>query len=86
MTYQRMRNRSNLMHRKPAGSQDPYWRDEGDLVGVSCNPQLLIGDLNRMEEDYVDPEGQLAAEVAAATGLNLEQVIQVMRYVLFVQQ
>lgn len=81
-----MRRRSGLMWRKPPADPDPYWRDHDDLRGVICNPALVVGDLNRMERDYVDPEGRLPRETAEALGLDVDTVVRVMRHVLFEQQ
>src|SRR5947209_3654850 len=119
MSYQRMRNRNNLMYRKPDDDRDPYWRIgnvppwEGEVVGIDRLPEgkrpslhavenhgLLIGDLNRMERDYlggpnagagigsrdVNATGEsLSHEVAAATGVDIETVKRVLRYV-FLEQ
>jgi len=94
MTYSRMRDRNGLTHRPPF-DEDPYLRSEEQRtrLGVYSNVSLpLLGDLNRMERGYLAPEvpgagvGERfetnpAAEVAAATGLDVETVQTVLRHV-----
>lgn len=95
MTYQRVRNRNGLMHRKPVGDSDPYWRGETSFLPPS--PGALIGDLNRMERDYCEPEfperpfasrergSDPAHEVSRLSGVSVEDVRKVMRCVFFEQ-
>ena len=98
MTYQRMRNRNGLMHRKPDDDPDPYWRTGlPPLAATAPSGYNLIGDMNRMEQDYLEPvypEPPLARrpggsspaeECAAATGVDAETVRKVLRYV-FLEQ
>lgn len=92
MTYQRMRQRNNLMFRKPADDPDPYFRND---PRISPEVGALIGDLNRMERDYLTPAyperpwaGRAArsdptAQVADATGVDEETVRKVLRHVFF---
>lgn len=82
MSYQRMRNRNGLMYRKPDGDPDPYWR--GDVRPPGANG-MLVGDLNRMERDYLAEDGGLSGQVAEVTGADLETVRKVLRYV-FLEQ
>ena len=98
MTYQRMRERNNLLFRKPEGDRDPYWRDEaapppGAFPHSAPSWWLLVGDMNRMERDYLEPVypppsfarllpgSDPAAECAEATGVDVEVVRTVLRYV-----
>lgn len=95
MTYQRMRSRNNLMFRKPHDDPDPYFRN--DPTFPSVNVAALIGDLNRMERDYLKPiypeppwagragRSDPTAQVADATGVDDETVRKVLRYV-FLEQ
>jgi hypothetical protein len=88
MTYQRMRTRNNLMFRKPDDDPDPYFRDD-----IMNNNSLLIGDLNRMERDYLNPvypeppwagragRSDPSTQVADATGVDVETVRKVLRCV-----
>ena len=83
MTYGRMRNRNDLL---PRDHENPYVKPNRPIGTV-------IGDLNRMERDYLDPvypEAPYAlrgdhtdptAECAAATGVDEETVRKVLRYV-----
>jgi hypothetical protein len=84
MTYQRVRLRNNAIDRTTSYV--------GDYKSV-----LINGDLNRMEKDYLDPEypqppfairpeGSSPAEMcAAATGVDIDTVRKVLRYV-FLEQ
>ena len=90
MSYQRMRSRNGLMHRKPDDDPDPYWRGElaRELTGAKPSAWTLVGDLNRMERDYLkedDPAGGLSGQVARATGVRDDHVRRVLRYVFFEQ-
>jgi hypothetical protein len=93
MTYQRMRGRNNLMYRKPDDDPDPYWRgDAADAPPLGPDGYLrhgsLIGDMNRMERDYLnndDPFGGLSGAVARATGVRDDHVLRVLRYI-FLEQ
>lgn len=94
MPYQRMRNRNQLMFRTkwlyPTHQEAKDHFQDGRWSG-------LVGDLNRMEEDYLDPqypEPPLASrapgsdpstECAQATGIDVETVRKVLRYV-FLEQ
>jgi hypothetical protein len=97
MSYQRMRTRNALMYRKPADDPDPYWR-QGNLPShPNAANWGLVGDLNRMERDYLnpvypeppwatrEPGSDPLAEVATATGVDVETVRRVLRYV-FMEQ
>jgi hypothetical protein len=80
------------MYRKPDDDPDPYFRD-----GTMTNNSLLIGDLNRMERDYLNPVypepprairengSDPSSQVAAATGVDVEIVRKVLRY-MFLEQ
>lgn len=84
MTYQRVRNRNSAADRTTSYV--------GDYPAV-----LLNGDLNRMEKDYLDPEypqppyavrpegSSPAEQCAAATGVDIDVVRQVLQYV-FLEQ
>lgn len=96
MTFQRMRSRNNLMHRKPGDDPDPYWRGVEPRT-LQSEKRLLVGDLNRMERDYLNPAypeppwatrepgSDPLSQVAAATGVDIEDVRRVLRYV-FLEQ
>jgi len=100
MSYQRMRNRNGLMERKPDDDPDPYWRVPNLPMAEHVSP-MLVGDLNRMERDYLgtwpetashpqrevrDGTGRcLSNEVSEATGVEIEDVKRVLRYV-FMEQ
>jgi hypothetical protein len=100
MTYQRMRHRNNLLYRKPAGDRDPYWHPGSNVLPsyVEADQRMLIGDLNRMEQDYLDPQypeppfarrpegSDPSAEVAKATGVDIETVRKVLRHVFMEQR
>ena len=80
-----MRNRNGLMHRKPDDDPDPYWRA---LPAHVHDPSAwtLIGDLNRMERDYLMTEDRsLTVQCAEATGVDPETIQKVLRYV-FLEQ
>jgi hypothetical protein len=95
MTYQRVRDRNGLLPRKPLDDPDPYWREYPSRLAELARPSwpLLVGDLDRMERDYLDPvypappfaqapEGSdPAAEVTQETGIEIETVRAVLRYV-----
>jgi hypothetical protein len=95
MTYQRVRSRNNLMFRKPDDDPDPYWRS--DAPYPSYVSPALVGDLNRMERDYLTPKypeppwalrpsgSDPSAQVAEATGVDVETVRKVLEFV-FLQQ
>ncbi len=92
MTYQRMRARNHILKRKPSGDRDPYWRDGSRFPGPS-DLGVLIGDLNRMEQDYLDPPfewtdgaGSPAERCATETGVDVETVRKVLRYVFMEQR
>lgn len=89
MTYQRMRNRNGTMFRKPDDDPDPYWRsDAPGAPQATAASWMLIGDMNRMERDYLaegDPDDGLAGQAARATGVAAEDVRKVLRYV-FLEQ
>jgi hypothetical protein len=90
MTYQRMRSRNNLMYRKPDDDPDPYWRADAPNDFAAS---ILVGDLNRMERDYLNPvypeppwagragRSDPSAQVADATGVDVEVVRKVLRCV-----
>lgn len=99
MTYQRMRHRNGLL-RKPPGDEDPYWRPDsiGTRDGpLDADRARIAGELNRMERDYLnpvypeppwatrEPGSDPLAEVATATGVDVETVRRVLRYV-FMEQ
>lgn len=90
MPYQRMRSRNRLMFRKPAGDSDPYWRSNAPYDDYPRDLYCLIGDMNRMEQDYLgtstcaNPMG-LLEEVVEKTGVDRESVLKVLRYVLMEQ-
>lgn len=91
MTYQRARERAGL-RRKPLDDPDPYFRDV-----TANNLSLSEGDFNRMERDYLDPVypqppyasrppgSDPLSQTAAATGVDVEDVRKVLRYV-FMEQ
>lgn len=87
MTYQRMRNRNGLMFRKPDDDPDPYWRSDAPGAPQATTASwVLIGDLNRMERDYLATEERsLAVQCSEATGIDQETVQKVLRYV-FLEQ
>jgi hypothetical protein len=109
MSYQRMRSRNGLMYRKPDDDRDPYWRGRladvapmhaGESDREKSRIEMLVGDINRMERDYlggphagagigsrdVNVTGEsLSDEVAAHTGVDIETVKKVLRYV-FLEQ
>jgi len=90
MTYQRVRNRNGLMPRKPSDGPDLY---PCDLPPEQAARYRLGGDLDRMERDYLNPVypkppfarrgpgSDPAAEVAAATGVDVETVRAVLDHV-----
>lgn len=94
MTYQRVRARNGLIPRKPLDNPDPYWRTlpEG-TAGWQGSWSLLVGDLDRMERDYLIPEypqrpfaerpegSDPATECARAVGVDVAIVQQVLEYV-----
>lgn len=94
MDYQRMRTRNGLMFRKPDDDPDPYWRVPNLPMPEHVSP-MLVGDLNRMERDYLnpvypeppwatrEPDSDPSAQVAAATGIDIETVRAVLRAVFF---
>lgn len=85
MTYQRFRERNNLKWR-PGPGESLYSKD------------ILVGDLNRMEKDYLDPEYPVppgairepgsspSEQVAEATGVAIEDVRKVLQYVFLEQR
>lgn len=90
MDYDRMRTRNGLMFRKPDEDPDPYWRNglppgAFDAVNWFC----LVGDMNRMERDYLNPDyprhraanSDPASVTAAATGVPVEMVRKVLAHV-----
>lgn len=91
MTYGRMRHRSHLEWRPEPGSEAVY--PPPGVGGPLAGTDGLIGDLNRMERDYLNPaypeppwatrpEGSdPSAECAAATGVDVETVRAVLAYV-----
>lgn len=94
MTYQRVRARNGLLPRKPTDDPDPYWRqapDDAPTQGPSWMP--LVGDLDRMERDYLTPDypgrpfaerpegSDPAAECARAVGVDVDVVKRVLGYV-----
>lgn len=95
-----MRTRNGMMHRKPDDDPDPYWRGALDGSWGSLK-EMLVGDWNRMERDYLGtwPETSthphsdvragtgrcLSDEVAQETGVDVETVKKVLRYV-FLEQ
>lgn len=95
MTYQRVRDRNGLLPRKPLDDPDPYWREYPDRLTALVRPSwpLLVGDLDRMERDYLSPAypdppfAQLpagsdpAAECARAVGVDVQTVRRVLAYV-----
>jgi hypothetical protein len=101
MTYQRMRARNGLMFRKPDDDPDPYWREyvgpEGPSRRTLDERSILLGDMNRMERDYLNPRypeppwagrepgSDPLSQVVAATGVDVESVKRVLRYV-FMEQ
>jgi hypothetical protein len=99
MTYQRVRERNGLLPRKPIDDPDPYWRQLPDAGAAARQPTwvMLVGDLDRMERDYLTPEyphrpfaerhqgSDPAAECARAVGVDVAVVRQVLAYV-FCQQ
>jgi hypothetical protein len=94
MTYQRVRARNDLLPRKPHTDPDPYWRQLPDgAAGRQVSWSLLVGDLDRMERDYLTPEypqrpfaerpdgSDPAAECALAVGVDVEIVRRVLEHV-----
>lgn len=83
MSYQRMRGRNRLAFRKPDSDPDPYWRGADDLPEYV--DRMLVGDLNRMERDYLRPDSGLVAECVEATRADADTVRRVLRWV-FLEQ
>lgn len=95
MTYQRVRERNGLLPRKPLDDPDPYWREFPDASAATRQPHwpMLVGDLDRMERDYLTPEypqrpfparpdgSDPASECARATGVDVATVRAVLAYV-----
>lgn len=93
MTYQRVRKRNCLLPHKPFDDPDPYWREMPEGVGSLPSWSLLVGDLDRMERDYLSPEyprrpfaerpegSDPAAECARAVGVDVAVVRRVLDYV-----
>lgn len=95
MTYQRVRERNGLLPRKPLDDPDPYWREIPDTGAATRQPNwsMLVGDLDRMERDYLTPEypqrpfaerpdgSDPAAECARAVGVDVEIVRRVLAHV-----
>jgi hypothetical protein len=94
MTYQRVRARNHLLPRKPLDDPDPYWRQLPEGAAAQ-QPSwfLLVGDLDRMERDYLTPEyprrpfaerpegSDPAAECARSVGVDVDVVKRVLAYV-----
>lgn len=99
MTYQRMRGRNGGVFRRE-GDPMPYpSAEEVEERGqLRLNWYSLVGDLNRMERGYTDPEvddGRNVGariwhsplhEAATATGVDVETVRKVLRYVFLEQR
>lgn len=103
MTYTRMRSRNGLLIGRGGASlrtpedQTPYSLTP-DTLPKDINLHTLVGDINRMERDYTDPQypgpgwGQRypdsdpSAEVARATGVPVDDVRKVMCHVFFEQR
>lgn len=101
MTYQRMRSRNGLLFRKPVDDPDPYWRvPPPDAVGPTVQEKamlMLVGDMNRMERDYLnpvypekpwvtrEPGSDPLSQVVAATGVDEESVLKVLYYMFYGQ-
>lgn len=99
MTYQRLRSRNGLLFRKPDEDEHPYWNGVRDFPPKSpAAVETLIGDFNRMERDYLndtpccrmglpgEPDLGPSAEVAEATGVDIETVKKVLRHVFLEQR
>lgn len=91
MTYQRMRNRNGVDWR-PEGDASPY--PPPSVVDQHRPPiwYRTVGDLNRMENGYLCPEGPDVGvgapledsplhEAADATGVDVETVRRVLEFV-----
>lgn len=86
MDYQRVRTRNGLMHRD-VGAYGPIPEH------APTSRTMLNGDLNRMEQDYLDPQypeppwatreaaSSPAEECAAATGVDVDVVRRVLSFV-----
>lgn len=101
MTYRRIRERDGVNARKPDDDPDPYYRRTEDIPrGQYVRPDKLMlnGDLNRMERGYIAPEVDDGRNVGASldnsplhdaaekTGVDIETVRKVLRYVFLEQR
>jgi hypothetical protein len=95
MTYQRMRERNGVTWRASPDRENPY--PDPDCMD-SARQHLICGDMNRMERDYLNPVypeppwatrtpgSDPAAECAARTGVDIEDVRAVLHYVFMEQR
>ncbi len=98
MTYQRVRARNGLLPRKPDTDPDPYWRTVPADAPASPSWPALVGDLDRMERDYLAPDypalpfagrgegSDPASECARAVGVDVAVVRRVLAFVFRQQQ
>lgn len=92
MTYQRVRNRNALLPRR--SQREGFYPRAGDCRDGAVT---IVGDLNRMEQDYLAPEypeppyalrvkgSDPATECSVAIGVPVDVVRAVLRYV-FLEQ
>lgn len=96
MTYQRMRGRNGGVFRRP-DDQTPYPSAQECERRADVRWYTLTGDLNRMERGYTAPERPEVGvgatlehsplhECAKATGVDVETVRTVLRYVFLEQR
>lgn len=91
MTYRRAMGRNGIGMRKPEEDTDPYFRVETTDLPAAVNVYGLVGDLGRMERDYLCPErfpypnSAIAHsplyQAAEATGVDVETIRRVLTYV-----
>lgn len=92
MTYKRMRDRNGIGWHTDAEDYEPY--PPAAVVETHRDPSwyMVVGDLNRMEAGYLEPEREGVAcgglldhsplhEAAKATGVEIEAVRRVLAYV-----
>lgn len=91
MDYQRVRARNGLHERKPLSDPDPYPRTTDG--GTRQELMALVGDLNRMERDYLCPvypeppwalrpeRSDPATKCADDLGMDVDAVRKVLEYV-----
>lgn len=96
MTYQRFRHRNGLMFRVPDEASPYGWEllseEQKQRFDPSAKPNanlhILVGDLNRMERDYLGKShwgDWLLLDVAKKADVSPETVQKVLRAVFFEQ-